>query len=195
MEKKICSKCNIEKEICEYNKRKTSKDGYRNYCKLCHLEYSQKYVTENFDKYKNYQDVYHSNNVENHRKKSLEYYQNNKEKIHKYLKYKYDTDEIFKLRITVRTRINVFLRKKNITKKNKTFNLVGCSPEFLKEYIEKQFTEGMCWGLFGAHIHIDHIIPLSSAKSEDEIYQLCHYTNLQPLWAKDNLKKGGKILS
>lgn len=195
MEKKICSKCNIEKEVCEYNKQKISKDGYRNYCKLCHLEYSQKYVTENFDKYKNYQDVYHSNNVENHRKKSSEYYQNNKEKVHKYLKYKYDTDEIFKLRVTVRTRINVFLRKKNITKKNKTFNLVGCSPEFLKEYIEKQFTEGMCWELFGAHIHIDHIIPLSSAKSEDEIYKLCHYTNLQPLWAEDNLKKGGKILS
>jgi len=83
MEKKICSKCNIEKEVCEYNKRKISKDGYRNYCKLCHLEYSQKYVTENFDKYKNYQDVYHSNNVENHRKKSSEYYQNNKEKVPK----------------------------------------------------------------------------------------------------------------
>ena len=79
-------------------------------------------------------------------------------------------------------------------KKNKTFDIVGCSPEFLKEYFEKQFTEGMSWELMGQHIHIDHIIPLSSANTEEEMYELCHYTNLQPLWAKDNLKKGNKIL-
>ena len=42
--------------------------------------------------------------------------------------------------------------------------------------------------------HIDHITPLSSAKTEEEVYRLCHYTNLQPLWAEDNLKKGSKIL-
>jgi hypothetical protein len=52
----------------------------------------------------------------------------------------------------------------------------------------------MSWELLGQHIHIDHIIPLSSAKTDEEIYQLCHYTNLQPLWAFDNLSKGSKIL-
>ena len=82
-------------------------------------------------------------------------------------------------------------------KKNKSINeVIGCSPEFLKHYLEEKFTDSMTWenhGFYGWHI--DHVIPLSSAKSEDEIYQLCHYTNLQPLWAKDNLKKGGKILS
>jgi hypothetical protein len=52
----------------------------------------------------------------------------------------------------------------------------------------------MSWDRIGKEIHIDHIIPLSSAKSEDEIYKLCHYTNLQPLWAEDNLKKSNKIL-
>ena len=52
----------------------------------------------------------------------------------------------------------------------------------------------MSWDRIGKEIHIDHIIPLSSAKSEDEIYKLCHYTNLQPLWAEDNLKISNKIL-
>ena len=94
----------------------------------------------------------------------------------------------------MRCRIWKYLNILEITKKNKTFDIVGCSPEFLKEHIEKQFTEGMSWGLLGQHIHIDHIIPLSSAKTEDELYKLCHYENLQPLWAEDNLKKSNKIL-
>jgi len=78
-------------------------------------------------------------------------------------------------------------------KTNKTFNIIGCTPEFLKEYIENQFTEGMTWenhGQFGWHI--DHIIPLSSVKTEEELYPLFHYTNLQPLWWLDNIKKGTK---
>ncbi len=195
METKICSKCNEEKEVCEFNKRKTSKDGYRQYCKICHLDYAKKYVKENTENYKKYQDKYHSNNVGTHRLKSCEYYQNNKEKVHNYLKIRYHTDNLFKLKITVRNRINVFLRKNNITKKNNTFNIIGCSPEFLKSYLENQFTEGMSWDLMGKYIHIDHIIPLSSAKTEDELYGLCHYTNLQPLWAEDNLRKSNKILN
>ena len=195
MEKKICSKCGIEKDVCEFNTRKTSKDGYRGYCKKCHLDYSEKYINEHTEKYKKYQDEYHSNNVETHRLKSTEYYQNNKEKVHKHMKNRYYTDELYRLKITIRNRINVFLRNNNIIKRNKTFNIVKCSPEFLKEYLEKQFTEGMTWELMGQHIHIDHIMPLSSAKTEEEIYKLCHYTNLQPLWAEDNLKKSDKIIN
>ena len=79
-------------------------------------------------------------------------------------------------------------------KDNPTFDIIGCTPQFLKEYLEKQFTKDMSWenhGLFGWHI--DHIIPLSSANTEEELYKLCHYTNLQPLWAKDNLAKSNKL--
>jgi hypothetical protein len=79
-------------------------------------------------------------------------------------------------------------------KDRKTFDIIGCTPQFLKEHLENQFVGDMNWnnhGLFGWHI--DHIIPLSSAKTEEELYKLCHYSNLQPLWAEDNLKKSNKI--
>jgi hypothetical protein len=73
--------------------------------------------------------------------------------------------------------------------------IVGLSSEELKIYIESKFLEGMTWENYGLHgWHIDHIIPLSSVKTEDEIIKLCHYTNLQPLWAKDNLSKHNKII-
>ena len=81
-----------------------------------------------------------------------------------------------------------------ITKTNKTFDIIGCAPQFLKEYLEKQFSEGMSWDNYGFYgWHIDHKIPLSSADNEEDIYKLCNYTNLQPLWATDNLKKSNKI--
>ena len=92
----------------------------------------------------------------------------------------------------VRSRIYNYVNKNN-NKTYKTVDIVGCSPEFVKEHLEKQFIEGMTWENQGKW-HIDHIIPLSSAKTEEEVYKLCHYTNLQPLWAEDNLKKGSKIL-
>ena len=82
-----------------------------------------------------------------------------------------------------------------LSKSGSTFNLVGCSPQKLKERIETQFKEGMSWENYGLHTwHIDHIIPLSSANTEEEVYKLCKYTNLQPLWCEENYKKGKKIL-
>jgi hypothetical protein len=99
-----------------------------------------------------------------------------------------------KLYNSVRERIRIFLKIKNITKKNKTFEIVGCTPDFLKKHLERQFKDNMTWDNYGFYgWHIDHIIPLSSAKTEEEIYKLCNYTNLQPLWAEENMKKSNKL--
>jgi len=72
-------------------------------------------------------------------------------------------------------------------------NLLGCTAKHFKDYFEKKFTEGMSWEIFmsGGQIHIDHIQPCSSFDlSEPAQQQACfHYSNLQPLWAKDNLRK------
>ena len=67
---------------------------------------------------------------------------------------------------------------------------VGCSHGKLRSHIEVRFTEGMKWARYG-HWEVDHIVPLSAANSLEAAIRLCHYSNLQPLWKRDNLIKGG----
>ena len=116
-----------------------------------------------------------------------------KEQKKEYIKNRNKNDFIFNLKNRMRSRLSSYLSKKGLSKENKTFEIVGCSPLELKEHLEKQFAIGMSWEN-RSEWHIDHIIPLSSAKTEDELYKLCHYTNLQPLWAIDNIEKSNKIL-
>ena len=126
---------------------------------------------------------------------SKDYRKKNPNYPNQYRKKRINEDTLFRVSYSVRSRLHIFFTKNNITKKNKTFDFVGCSPEFLKEHLESQFKDGMNWDNYGFYgWHIDHIIPLSSAKNEEELYKLCHYTNLQPLWAKENLSKGSKII-
>jgi len=85
---------------------------------------------------------------------------------------------------------------KNVAYKDSKLELLGCSPQELKEWIENQFTEGMSWNKLGIHgIHIDHVLPCASfdLSIEENVSKCFHYTNLQPLWAKDNLSKGVKF--
>jgi hypothetical protein len=224
MERKVCSKCKEEKEVCEFSKNSSRKDGYHPQCKNCKkewrlnnrehvLEYHKNYNKKNTDKRNEYYKNRKQSNPEEVSNYHKKYKEQNKEKLvisnknyrdknlKKILKYnseykkkRRNFDPFYSLTSNIRSRISTFLKLKNISKNNKTFEIVGCNQEFLKEHLEKQFTEGMTWGLMGKHIHIDHIIPLSSAKTEEEVFKLCHYTNLQPLWAEDNLKKSNKIL-
>ena len=81
-------------------------------------------------------------------------------------------------------------------KRNKRLDeILGITVEKFKEYIESQFETWMTWDNWGHTTwHIDHIIPLSSAKDENKLYELWYYTNMRPLSAAENLKKGKKIL-
>jgi len=193
MEKKICSKCKIEKDVCEFHKMKLSKDGYQYKCIECKRKYSflnrenenkrkLKWKENNYEKIIQSKKKYYANN------KIKEQYRNNNYKTKKI-----QTDPLFKLTCVIRSRVIDFLKSNKITKNNKTFEIVGCAPSELKTYLEDKFIENMTWENHGEW-HIDHIVPLSSGKSEEEILKLCHYSNLQPLWAKDNLKKGKKLI-
>ncbi len=91
-------------------------------------------------------------------------------------------------------RFKRFFNGKNSKNQLEKESIIGGSVEFVKKHIERQFKKGMSWENY--HIttwHIDHIIPLSSAKNEEELLKLFHYTNLRPLWAKENISKSDKI--
>lgn len=67
---------------------------------------------------------------------------------------------------------------------------IACSPQRLAEHIERQFTLGMAWANY-RQWEVDHIVPLSAARTEEDLVELCRYTNLQPLWRRQNRMKGG----
>ena len=96
-----------------------------------------------------------------------------------------------KLACNLRTRIRIAL--KGYVKSDTTMELVGCSVKFLRKYLEKQFIKGMLWKNYGKW-HVDHIRPCASfdLRKKSEQKKCFHYTNLQPLWAKDNISKGNR---
>ena len=201
METKICSKCNEEKNICEFNKSTSNKDGLVSFCKECrrinYLNNKEKVLEQTkLWKLNNKEKLLSQYNKDKEKilLQQKKYYYNNKEKvinrIINYQKNKINEDNLFKLKKTIQRTIRRYIKNKKFT----TTEIIGCNYNSFKIYFESLFTEGMSWDKLGYEIHIDHIIPLSSAKTEDELYKLNHYTNLQPLWAKDNLIKGSKLL-
>jgi hypothetical protein len=221
---KICGKCNIEKpfEDFVFREKVNRYESRCNECvKEYHKEYydknkqklierSNSYYKENTEKVlstvkeyreKNKEKVkkrkvnYHIKNAEKIREKVRNWRNDNKEKRNTGERERRKNDILHKLVHYLRSRTNSYIKKIGVKKNNSSLKLIGMSPIQLKEHLEKQFTQDMSWDNYGFYgWHIDHIIPLSSAKTEEEIYKLCHYSNLQPLWAEDNLKKSNKIL-
>lgn len=144
-----------------------------------------------------YSREYRVNNTEKISKINKKYYVRNKDKILNksklYKNCKYESDVLYRLMIVIRSSINYSLRVKKYIKKSRTQEILGCSFEELKLYLESKFEPWMNWdnqgkynGEFNFGWDIDHIIPLSSAKTEEEIIKLNHYKNLQPLCSKIN---------
>lgn len=125
-------------------------------------------------------------------KRTSEYCKNNRNKINKARSKRLKNDKLFKIRINTSKRINEIFRKKFLTKKKGFNDYTGCSRKELFNHIESKFQPGMTWENYGEW-EIDHIYPLSLAKSEEEIYKLANYNNLQPLWKFENRSKGNKI--
>lgn len=162
---KKCCKCKSWQPLMEYNYSKIHWDNLRNDCKKCLVEWRRM------------------------NRKTLN------EKHMMYEKNRKLTDSEFKLVKTLRSRLVNALRRQNLNKNNSTIDLLGCSVSFLKNALEAKFKEGMTWENHGKW-HIDHIKPcaLFDLRYIEEQKKCFHYTNLQPLWASENLSKGCKYI-
>jgi hypothetical protein len=130
------------------------------------------------------------------------YQKNNRESINankrEYESKKRKNDTLYRLTRFQRdslTRITKVIKGEKENTSLRSAEYLGCSIKEFKNYIESKWQKGMSWSNNTIRgWHMDHIIPLSSAKTEQDIIKLCHYTNVQPLWAKENLSKADKIL-
>jgi len=213
---KKCLKCGEEKILNDFYRRKNgSVDGFRNECKLCFSEEKKKkyqlnresilkekreYYLKNKGKIKEYVFKYREKNREKINQYVREYGKKlraekpelHNNRVNKYMTKKRKENPIYKLKYNIRCRISVILKKNDIKKPEKTIELVGCDFFVLKKHLENKFENGMNWENYGEW-HVDHIIPISLAKNEEDIKRLSHYTNLQPLWGIDNIKKRDKV--
>lgn len=227
--KKVCIKCNVEKNIDQFGKRKVSKDGYRNDCKDCNREYkriwSLKKYEDNKEIFRERAKLWRQNNpdkikennrrtresIDKEKKRNImkeyrivnkerlllqrkEYLKNNPDMKVKFNRNRYiKMTHIQRLKLNMRNILNKSLKREGFTKSIKTSEILGCSFEEFKSYLEIKFEDWMTWenrGLYNGELNygwdIDHIIPLASAETEEDIIRLNHYTNLQPLCSKLN---------
>jgi hypothetical protein len=192
---KICSKCKIEKLESQFYKRINNR--LYSCCKECYKINLKKYYKTHKSEIKKYKQVYQQTNKIKIRNKKQINYQINKYKILKrnklYAQNKLKNNPYFRLIHNLRRRMLHALKGKN--KSAHTQELLGCDINTLHQYLESKFQLGMTWENQGFHgWHVDHIRPCSSFNLSDPIQQrVCfHFTNLQPLWAEDNLKKSNK---
>lgn len=193
-----CKEC--EKTYRHENKERlsiTTKEWQKNN-PLKMKEYGKKNYEKNKERKKENRKIYRLKNPDKVKESQKKYYEiNRKELIKKatiYKKQKSINDPVFKFKVNVRSLIRISFKTYNHRKKaTKTESILGCSLDFFKTYISNQFTKGMTLENHGKW-ELDHIIPLATAKNEADIIRLNHYTNFQPLWAKDNRVKSDKII-
>jgi len=221
MSTKRCSACNKTFSINMFNKHPTGKFGVKGFCRRCQSDKQKKYRSRlsergnisspkfktcyvcrenlSFDLF--YSRKSNKDGLEDRCKrcscdrydseKYREYYNKNREK-----KIKSVTDRInnnINARIASRMRSRLSVAIRGMQKSGSAIRDLGCTIVELKKYLEQMFNHGMTWENYGDW-HIDHIRPLSSfdLTDRDQFLEACNYTNLQPLWAKDNLKKGAR---
>ena len=194
MKTKRCKICGKIKPLDEFYVNKGMADGHLNICKECVRERSRQYQQE----HKSYRKTYMKQWGQKNKDRIYAYRNKIQDKVREWRRKYYHThitDIGFKILYNLRGRI--YLAIKHGYKVASTKDLVGCSIKELKAHLESKFKDGMSWDNYGVRgWHIDHIIPCAAfdLTKPEEQKKCFHYTNLQPLWAEENLKKGAKII-
>jgi len=209
METKICTKCNEEKFLTEFNKNKNNQDGLQFWCRECVKHQCKVYISnpeirknknqqakkwywDNKEKFKQYSKKYHQEN-----KEKIKEYNKNKNQLpevkktrvkynNKWIKEKRENDQEFRLMKNLRDRIYNYVKNHKYIKNNPTIEELGCNMKFYIKYIESQFDNIMSWDNYGSYWEIDHKYPLSKGGS-------FHYTNTRPLSISENRSKNDLI--
>lgn len=180
---KTCNRCNQYLPLNHFSKNRGMKDGHFNQCKPCRrLIKKKKSVAGDLGK-----------SEENRR-----YFAENKERIKRLRRNRYASDIDFRVSCNLRNRLSKMMRGK--IKSGSAVKDLGCSVEQFKKYLESLFKPGMSWENYGFgkdKWNIDHILPLSkfNLSERDQFLRACHYSNLQPLWHIENIKKSDIIKS
>ena len=212
MKTKMCFKCNLNKNINEFREN-------RNCCRECERkyaeEYRKKYYEKSLERTKKWREKNKEKIKEYNKKNRGKYKSEVTEKRKKYMKeymkmwriknkkhvneyklesyYRNKNDELYKFKIQIRNLIYICFKKKGYKKDSKTEKILGCNYETFINHLLQTYKNnyGKEWNR-KEKVHIDHIIPISCAKSKEDVIKLCHYSNLQLLKEKDNIKKSNK---
>jgi hypothetical protein len=201
---KICNKCKTEKQFSEFHKSSKDKYGRKGMCKLCkkeehHLHYitnKEKYLKQNkkwVSTHKKQLKAYHKHYSFGRKKYFKDYRIKNREKRTQYQRELMSSNMDYRISCQLRHRVNLAVKLQKTTKIDHTSDLLGCTIGYFRNYLESKFQNGMVWNNYGKlGWHIDHIKPCASFNlSNPEEQRKCfHYTNMQPLWAMDNFRKG-----
>jgi len=202
---KRCACCSEVKSITEFPNSKNRPDGLHPYCFICSRKKGLEYVNRS--------------EVRQHKKErestrefldNLAEYRKNSEKYKETIKTYRGTSPVYKeyrteyyqlpnvrVRHNISTRIWQELHLYNLTKKSSFDEYLGCSIEFFFNYLKSKFTDGMTWDNWGRghdKWHADHITACAEfdMSNEDEVKKCFHYSNYQPLWEPENLRKSSK---
>jgi hypothetical protein len=181
----------------QIERRRSKQRSYEKKNKAIRAPYHEKYREDNKESIRDKSSKRYHGDSERFKSWQREYYQKNREEIisksYEYYKWRKRVDPIFKMTCCMRSRVRNAIMLNKGTKSDKTFELVGCTADELKSQLEGQFTTGMTWDNYGEW-HVDHIKPCAKFDlTLDSEQRACfNHTNLQPLWAEDNLKKADK---
>ena len=209
---KICTTCKENLPESSFSKKRQRKDGLSGICRNCIravskrnyaryrdelIQKSRDFRAQNPDSFKQYYrdnyDYFQDYNAKTAEKRA-QWQKENKARIDQKRRERWEKRPELRLKARIRSYFWSKLKKSYVAKPNSSIALLGCSVEEFKRHLEKRFASGMSWENYGKW-HLDHIRPCAAFDLTNPIQLAAcfHFSNLQPLWAKDNLRKGAKV--